>query len=768
MKDIIKRLLENKITKKLLYNRNITTEEDINEFMFAGIESLSDPFLYTGVKEIVERINQAKKNNDKVLICGDYDTDGISASFVLCDYLRSLNIETEVHIPHRLNEGYGINLDYIFNLEFKPNLIITVDCGISCADEIEKLQKQGIDVIVTDHHNIPENKPNCIIFDPKQDEGLFNAFCGAGVAMKLVQALGGVESIKKYLDIVAIATIGDIVPLIKENRVIVKLGLEKLNIRPERNLKLLMDNFTTDSISSEYISFMIVPLLNSSGRMGNAERVFNMLIEKDENEVLRLINEIKLDNQKRLELKKQGIIEACSLISQLDLNSNKILVLKSEKFNEGVVGIIASNIANQFKRPAIILADNGNEYKGSGRSYGEFNLHNLVMKEHNLCEKVGGHDYAVGLTIRPENYEKFVNLLNFESQNAEFYERNKYEFEIDVEDVSDELYTLLNLFEPFGFGNEKPQFMIKAQNMSYDYLSTKTHKHFVLNVDGLKIISFFGAKFLQSFDSSEIKELIVELSQNKFNGKTFNKIILKDVITKNVFKIKENEDDILCGEIYSSFINQDKNNYDAVDIDIEGLCEIVQETQKYETIFIVKRQFELDLIKKILKTFNMDLPIRFVQSEDSCSMVFVTNLTDISNFSNYKRIVYLSKPAIDINFMATKYQEIYVLNNEEKLVDLGKYISLERKSFGFIFSILQRFINENKTFDDIFDIVNVVQNMQNVFGKSEIMLNICVFLENKLIKFENNDNGRLRITRGECDTNALYNSTLYQRMMEVL
>jgi len=391
------------------------------------------------------------------------------------------------------------------------------------------------------------------------------------------------------------------------------------------------------------------------------------------------------------------------------------------------------------------------------------------MERADLCEKVGGHDYACGLTISKANFEQFKAQM-IDKLNGVVFDSDvkKYEMEIDVEDVTPALFELLNVFEPYGLKNPKPTFMLKAQKMSYDYLSLKSHLHYQLNVDGLKVIAFDARKYLQAFDSNEIKELYVELNQNLYNNRTFNQVRLKSINTKDVFKVKDDIDQVLADEIYTCYECLGVDEYDAVEIDYNGLCEIVQDAQQYGTVFVVRSQHELEIVKTICKALNKELPIRFLPMDDTTSMICVKYEINKSYYNNYSKIVYMSKPHVDINLKARDGQEIYTFVDEDSMIDLNKYFSLERKDFGFIFSILSKFVLENKQFDDIWDIVNTIEKMQNVFKKSQIMLNLCVFWENSLIELQKLENKKIVLKAGSVGRNELNNSRLYNIVKDVL
>ena len=308
--------------------------DQIEKFLYPNKENFYDPYLMKGMKEAVERIRTAIKNDEKVVVYGDYDADGVCATAILALYLSSQGLDVYAHIPNRVGEGYGLNNDSLDNIIEKifPDLIITCDCGISCYDEVNHVMDLGVDIIVTDHHEIGEKIPECVVVNPKQEDCSYpyNMLCGAGVALKIVHALGGEAVMEDYLDLACVATIADLVPLLDENRLIVQLGLKQLAKGRNIGLRELFADLEIKVPTSSEIAYKIAPRINAAGRVGDAFRAFRMLTEKDVETVRDIIKEINQDNVKRKELCDEMYEEAVGDLAMEDMINSKAILLSSK------------------------------------------------------------------------------------------------------------------------------------------------------------------------------------------------------------------------------------------------------------------------------------------------------------------------------------------------------------------------------------------------------------------------------------------------------
>ncbi|MDE6583745.1 MAG: single-stranded-DNA-specific exonuclease RecJ, partial [Clostridia bacterium] len=402
-------------TMYLILSKGLSTEQEIEDYLSVG--QLLDPFLIRNMKQLCERIHLAKQLGDKVLIFGDYDVDGISATAIMLKTLKKLGIDAQYYLPNRYVDGYGLTCDVIDKIEKKyaPDLIITVDCGISCEKEVKYAKEKGIEICVTDHHEIPEVLPDTIVLNAKIEgqDYPFRELCGTGLAYKISEALLGQKKAEEFLPIAAIATIADIVTLTGENRNIVKRGLKSLDKLPV-GLKLLFkeNKLALSSVTSTDIAFKIAPKINSSGRMGDAGDSLMLYMTEDTAVALSYIDKIKKHNQKRQELSTK-IMEDCEkAISKIDLSTKRVICLASKVWDQGILGIACARLVEMYNRPVFLFSQVGDTLHGSGRSIDDINIHELLSSMPDILETFGGHTMAAGLTLKRKNYEDFCNRVN--------------------------------------------------------------------------------------------------------------------------------------------------------------------------------------------------------------------------------------------------------------------------------------------------------------------------------------------------------------------
>lgn len=395
---IAKKFNINILVAEIIANREIGSDEDIRIFLNPTRKDFHDPFLFNDMEKAVSRILLAIEQKEKVIIYGDYDVDGITSTSVLKKFLEERNLHVGTYIPNRLNEGYGLNkvaIEKIAKDGYK--LIITVDCGISGIEEIDYAKEMGIETIVTDHHETLDILPNAIaIIDAKRKDNKypFRGLAGVGVVFKLIQALSiklGLDEKEylKYLDLVCVGTISDIVPLVDENRVIAKLGLKLIEVTRNIGLKSLIESANYKNIDSNTVSFGIAPRINACGRMGHQKEALKLFLTEDRNEAERITKGLNEYNRRRQETEKEIFEEA---VQKIELEKNKDLnsiVLGSENWHHGVIGIVSSKVTEMYFKPSILICFEGEEGKGSGRSIPGFDLHEALGKCNDSLEKYG-------------------------------------------------------------------------------------------------------------------------------------------------------------------------------------------------------------------------------------------------------------------------------------------------------------------------------------------------------------------------------------------
>lgn len=515
IKEISEKNNVSELFAKILVNREITEEKQIETFLNPTRNDFYDPFLMPDMEKAVERILKAIENKEKVIIYGDYDVDGITSITVLKKFLSERGLETGYYIPNRLKEGYGLNKEAIQEIiEQKYTLMITVDCGISGIEEVETCNELGIDVIITDHHEQLDVLPNAYaIIDAKRKDNKypFRGLAGCGVVFKLTQAISiklGLDAKEhlKYLDIVCVGTISDIVPLVDENRVIAKLGLKLVAQTRNIGLKTLIQETGYKKIDSNTISFGVAPRINACGRMGYQEEALKLFLTNDQNEAKEITAELNKYNLQR-QIKEKEIFEQATLeLQKEDIDSLSTIVLCGDNWHHGVIGIVASKLTEKYFKPTILLCHEDNITKGSGRSIPGFDLHEALVESSKYLEKYGGHEMAVGLALKEEMFNAFkqrFEKIAVDKNINKIIPVIKIDSQITSKDINKNTIKELELLEPFGEKNKMPIFVYKNLKIdSIRALSEGRHlkltlkdDNFVINAIGFNL-GHFSSEFL--------------------------------------------------------------------------------------------------------------------------------------------------------------------------------------------------------------------------------------------------------------------------------
>ena len=545
VQELIDKYNLNLLLATILVNRNILETENLDKFLKPTRNDFHDPFLMPDMEIAVERILKAIENKEKIIIYGDYDADGITSITVLKSFFKDIGVDVFSYIPNRLEEGYGLNKPAVKKIvDDKYNLMITVDCGISAIEEIDYANSLGIETIVTDHHEVGEKLPNALaIVDAKRKDNMYPCrdLAGVGVVFKLIQALSiklnlKEESYLKYLDIVCIGTISDIVPLVDENRVIAKLGLMLVNQTKNLGLKSLLMSSGYKKIDSTTISFGVAPRINACGRMGHAEEALKLFLSNNINEVQELTKKLNDYNVKRQDIEKRIYEEAVKQIEEKNLSKNNTIIVAGENWHHGVIGIVASKITEMYFKPSILLCNEGDESKGSGRSIPGFDLHDALMKCLDHIEKFGGHSMAIGITIKKSELEQFSQSLENvakEEHTEEIVPIVQIDAKISLSDINKEMVESLNQLEPFGEGNKMPIFVIK--NLKIDSIRALTEgKHLKLTLrEGNNMVNAIGfnmGSLAEEYKIGDKIDVAGMLEINSFNGVDSVQINLKDIM----------------------------------------------------------------------------------------------------------------------------------------------------------------------------------------------------------------------------------------------
>lgn len=532
-----------RLLAKIIVNRNIDVSENMSQFLEPTRNDFHDPFLMPDMEKAVARILKAIENKEKIIIYGDYDADGITSITVLKKFLMEREIQVGSYIPNRLDEGYGLNKDALTSISREGyKLMITVDCGISGIDEIDYASSLGIETIITDHHEPAEELPKAYaVIDAKRKDNKypFNQLAGVGVVFKLIQALAirlGLDEKEylKYLDLVCVGTISDIVPLVDENRVIAKLGLKLVEVTKNIGLHTLLESIGFRKIDSGTISFGVAPRINACGRMGHQQDALDLFLCDDEKEAKEIADRLNRFNQERQSKEKEIFEQVVQRIEKTEKNRTCI-ILGDENWHHGIIGIVSSKVTDMYFKPSILVCFEDEIGKGSGRSIPGFDLHDALTKCSTYVEKFGGHSMAIGITLKKENFEKFKEEFEQFAKNSNISDIIpiiSIDEEVSLKNISIEDVKSLKLLEPYGEANKNPLFLFKNLKInSIRALSEGKHLKLTLK-DGHYIIDAIGfnmGELANQYLLDDKVDIVGTLDINTFNGNENIQIAIKDI-----------------------------------------------------------------------------------------------------------------------------------------------------------------------------------------------------------------------------------------------
>lgn len=472
------------LAARLLVNRGITSIEAAREFLTPSLQRLHDPFLMRGMAEAVNRLTRSIQSQESIVIYGDYDVDGITATAVLCWFFRDIGVPVPYYLPHRMREGYGLNAEAIRKLADQgTRVLITVDCGITGHHEVQLARRLGMDVIVTDHHQVPPTLPDAVaVLNPHQSECGYPAkeLAGVGVAFKLVMALRGrlrqearwagkTPNLRRHLDLVALGTIADIAPLQGENRILVKHGLQELTRSQKLGVQTLkhVTHIAEQNIGPRQVGFTLAPRLNAAGRLAAAQAGVELLLSENAEQAEKLALYLDSVNRERQLAQAQIYAEAKAAIeADGGADSRWAIVLASEHWHPGVVGIVASKLVEEYGRPTVLIGLEGDTGKGSGRSIAAFHLYNALVACRELLAGFGGHEHAAGIRIHREQVPRFEETLNRVAREqltkVDGTPLLPIDAEVGLQEIDDPLLQFIERLEPFGEGNPQPLLLARG------------------------------------------------------------------------------------------------------------------------------------------------------------------------------------------------------------------------------------------------------------------------------------------------------------------
>ena len=514
---------------ELLLDREIDTPEKIERYLHPKREDLLDPMLMQDMDKAVNVIRDAIEKHEEITVFGDYDVDGVTATAILLTYLRKQGAQVGFYIPDRHGEGYGLNIAAIEQIATHSKLLITVDCGITCAAEVARAKELGMRVIVTDHHQLGPQIPECeAVLNPLLGHYPFRRLCGAGVAFKLVQAMGGTEAIEPLWELAALATIADIVPLMDENRVIVYYGLAAMAATQRPGLIALMESAGVDmqKVSSSDVAFRMAPRINAGGRLALASRGVQLLTTRRMDTAREIAEELNQDNIRRRELEIEIFQQADEMTrQQIDFMNERAIVVCGEGWNPGVIGLAASRLVEKYKWPTILLSRDGDICVGSARSIPGVNIHEAMSTCRDLFIRFGGHAQAAGLTIEAKNVPEFKRRLSeaIREQAAPeaFIPTEEYDLELELYEMTEAFVDAFSAMQPTGFGNPAPVFCVRGVHTTDVRTIGKDGAHLRMRLaQGSDMRSAIGFRMGdRAANLPEVIEAIITLSINVWQDK---------------------------------------------------------------------------------------------------------------------------------------------------------------------------------------------------------------------------------------------------------
>lgn len=748
---------------QILNNRGINDEKDAEIFMNPSLEYLRNPFLMKDMKKATERIKKAIENKERIYIYGDYDVDGVSSTSILYIYFKSIDYPVKYYIPNRLEEGYGINEGAIRKISNDGcDLIITVDCGITSVNEVGLANELGIDVIITDHHECQSDVPDAYaIVNPKQDDCNypFDMLCGCGVAFKMIQALTDEEEFKTsmfdYLEVVTLATICDIVPLIDENRIIVKNGLKLMKEGKNLGLRELIKvcGIETSKIGSSHIGYSVGPRINASGRLGHSYLGVQLFTTDLEDEAKEIANILEAKNIERQMIESKMYKEAEDVISSSEsYKDDKVLVVAKEGWQHGIIGIVASKLTEKYYKPTILLTIEDGEATGSARSIKGFSIFDALVSCKDLMNKFGGHEQAAGLALNAENIEELRKRVNkiadYNLNKDDLIENIKVEYELEEESATLDLVDNLHKLEPFGLSNPSPRFIMRDLLLTNIYKMGKNKQHLKLiceNEKSYECVGFNMAYLAENFQEGDKIDVLFQVDENNFNNDRKVQFLLKDIrlshpklaISNNLsLKLFEKISPTDSGSLYHIY-----NDEDDTDINTDGDKNInIFDHIKEETLIIANtlNGFYRALSDVSLTDLDYDINYNYIYEKNKkVQLIFSPNIDKI-DLKRYNSIILY-------DFLYNKGEYSYLNKNILNSEVVIKYYSSEDKIY--LKNIMDNIVPNREEFINIYKQMLVSKELQlkltelkRVFKllplKTFIILK--VFRELNLLNFEIN------------------------------
>ena len=724
---------------KILVTRGIKSVEDAKIFLRPKKEYLQDPLWLKNMSLAKDRIAEAKENGETVVIYGDYDADGISAVTVLYKCLKIYGIDGLYTVIPERKDGYGLTSGvYERVLEYyNPDLIITVDCGIGSKVEVEELKDLGVDVIITDHHELPEELPDCIVVNchQKGENDDYDYLCGAGVAYKLGRALIG-DKADGFLDMVALATIADSMPLTKENRILVSLGLKLFQSgKAQLPLKILSEVCDVKEFTATSLTYSLIPRVNAAGRMGDAYSALALFMSDDPAEIRRLSKKLNDYNQERQSECENLYKEAKEKLEEQG-NKSKCIVLSGENWQSGLIGIVAARLAEEYKKPTVLLSGK-DVLHGSARSSTDINIYSAINSLKELTTTFGGHSQAAGVGLKEENLEEFK--IGIEKYITENYDASAVLSVTEVDMIADKPFSMefakeLQLLEPCGIENKKPLFAVKCGKLTATPLKYGS-SHLSFKTDCINMLWFGGLDYAPLVNSYYEKYVIFEPNVSTYMGVESLKGFARGV------ELAVEDGELIRAQVLDCALKDfslKNGDYELIDEDLTK--KLIEKSKKeiYGTLFIAS---DINTLKK----FDLDFYDKFLLKPTKSGNVNAVCIGFSGTLpTGYNQVVYLDKPLKVRDFGSAK---VYVNGNTYGL----QGVTVDRNVLGRIYLKLKGGVFRGS-------LLSVA--IENEFKESisEVLFALYVFKELGLIKHEN---GALSVNSGvraELTASSIYNA----------
>ncbi len=730
IKEIVASCGISQVVAEILFYRGIDTVEKAMQFLNPNLERLHDPYSLKDMDKGVQRINKAIQENELITIYGDYDVDGVTSTSILLLFLRQLGARVDYYIPSRHDEGYGLNVAAIKKIGRNgTRLIITVDCGIAALEEIDYASSLGIDVVVTDHHQCSAILPKAVaVINPKRRDQAypFQYLAGVGVAAKLIQAMGGIEAVAEYLDLIAIGTVADVVPLVDENRIFVKFGLTEINQKRRVGISQLAQaaGYDKKEIDAGKIAFGLGPRINAGGRIGHSKHSVILLTTEDVTIARQIAESLNRENEERQRIENEILNQSLNLIdASIDFQKDKAIILTHEGWHHGVVGIVAARLVERFHRPTILICQDGNVGVGSGRSIPGINLYEALFQSKELFQRFGGHEQAVGLSIPIDHVQELKERMNQYLSSAYspkiFVPSIDYDKDLLLEDIHHSLIKDISQLRPFGMGNPSPVFRIPDACLLWPRKVGKTETHLKVSIRSeTRLMDGIGFKlaYLQGQITDKTHyDLIISPEINEWNGVQNLQCNIKSIRLVQTYEnllecASRNKDKLMRAfwqQILYNGVVQEKpyqnlrliqdsgmaNHLvlDQLKRDVQGTAILVHNEEGYRRLLHLLDSH--DLLEWI--DFYFGHPLEDPLGYNS---IIAAPEADLINFSKYRRII-LWDGVLCLGYLLHilskgKNQTVFLVHGDQESEDIRALIEnkgLDREELGKYYKLFQKY-----------------------------------------------------------------------------